>query len=145
MKNIMTRAAALFLLVACVFTFAACTKDGNIDKDGDGIIGEEGNGGTDNIIGDGGTDDPAKNNGDATDGGDMTNGLGDMTDDIGDGNITDDFGDGDMTDDFGGVLDPDDDVNGGDMNGAPDGGTGNSVDPELGIGTDGTGSANGSR
>lgn len=130
MKNIIKRAAALLICAACVLSFASCTG-GNLDKDKDGIIGEEGKNGTDNIIGDGGVDDKA--NGGTTaapDLGDMTND--DMTDNNNNNGGGNDNGSTGGSDN-GGVLDPDDDVNGGMTNGG-----GNSVDPKLGIDTDGT-------
>ncbi len=186
MKNIIRRAAALLICAACVFSFASCT-DGNLDKDKDGVFGEEGKNGTDNIIGDGGVDDKA-NGGTAAapDLGDMTDddrtdndnnndnnnnsgngngGILDPDDDVnggmtnngnggGNGGILDPDDDvnGGMTNGgngggSGGILDPDDDVNGGMTNGGNSGGNGggNSVDPKLGIDTDGTQpSANGS-
>ena len=116
MKNILTIAAALILSAACMLTLASCVNSDNLDGDNDGIVGDDNGKLTDGIYGD-----------------DSRDGV--MTDDIMPGgsdsvNGNDSFdGNDENNDAFGGdgLLGDNEVVPGG-----------NDIDPELGIGTDGT-------
>ncbi len=115
MKNILIRAAALILAVICVIPLSACGRD-STDGDGDGIHGDDNGKTTDGIYGDDSRD------------GTMTDDRTDITNNNGgDGNVNNGGNNGgDSTDD--GVL------GGGNESGN---GSGNNIDPKLGIGTDG--------
>lgn len=131
MKNIL-RGAALILCAACMFTLASCVGDGNIDTSADGIIGDNTtNGGTSGGANDSTRPDDSHNTNDMT-GDDRS--TGDDMPDVTNGDITDDNATN------GGDIMPgsgdDGDINiGGDD--SADSGMGNSIDPRLGITTDG--------